>query len=50
MGFGISNKEHIDKLKDYVDGVIVGSAIVSVVEESNGCTKVLENFVKELCF
>lgn len=50
VGFGISNKEHIDKLKDYVDGVIIGSAIVSVVEESNGCTKVLENFVRELCF
>jgi tryptophan synthase alpha chain len=50
VGFGISKKEHIDKLKDYVDGVIVGSAIVSVVEESNGCPEALEAFVKGLSF
>ena len=50
VGFGISKKEHIDKLKNYADGIIVGSAIVSKVEESNGCQEALENFVRELSF
>jgi len=34
IGFGISTPEHIRKLKGYSDGLIVGSAIVKVVEES----------------
>lgn len=50
VGFGISKKEHIEKLKNHVDGVIVGSAIVNKVKESNGCPETLENFVRELSF
>lgn len=33
LGFGISNKEQAREIKDYADGVIVGSAIVKIVEE-----------------
>lgn len=48
VGFGISSKEHIEKLKDHVDGVIVGSALVKKVEESDGNLKMIEEFVREL--
>ncbi len=48
VGFGISTKEDIEKLSPYVDGVIVGSAIVNKVEEGNGDGKVLEDFIKSL--
>jgi len=33
LGFGISNKEQAKQLKDYADGIIVGSAIVKIIEE-----------------
>lgn len=36
LGFGISTPEHIRKLKRYCEGLIVGSAIVKLVEKSNG--------------
>ena len=32
LGFGISTKEQASLLKDYADGIIVGSAIVKIVE------------------
>lgn len=48
VGFGISSKEHIEKLKNHVDGVIVGSALVKKVEESDGNLKMIEEFVREL--
>ncbi len=32
VGFGVSAPEQVDKLKDYCDGVIVGSAIIRQVE------------------
>ncbi len=33
LGFGIANKEQAKALKDYADGIIVGSAIVKIIEE-----------------
>ncbi len=33
LGFGISNKEQAASLKDYADGVIVGSAMVKIIEQ-----------------
>jgi len=34
QGFGISKQEHITAIKSYVDGVVVGSAIVKSIEEN----------------
>ncbi|WP_026673051.1 tryptophan synthase subunit alpha [Alkalihalobacterium bogoriense] len=33
VGFGISNKEQVDALATHCDGIIVGSAIIKLVEE-----------------
>jgi tryptophan synthase alpha chain len=48
VGFGISTPADIIALKDYVDGVIVGSAIVNQVAESNGNPEIVGAFVKTL--
>lgn len=51
VGFGISNKEQVGMLKEYCDGVIVGSAIVGAVAKGNTDEEKLENLrekVKEL--
>ncbi len=48
VGFGISTQQDITDLYDFVDGFIVGSAIVKKVEEGFGATEPVENFVKEL--
>lgn len=48
VGFGISDSEDIKRFKPYVDGVIVGSAIVKKVHESKGNTKMVKDFVKTL--
>ncbi|OQX22615.1 MAG: tryptophan synthase subunit alpha [Candidatus Altiarchaeales archaeon A3] len=44
LGFGISNANHINAIKDKVDGVIVGSAIIN----KTGDLKGMENFVGEM--
>ena len=33
IGFGISNPEQAKKMSQYADGVIMGSAVVKIVEE-----------------
>jgi tryptophan synthase alpha chain len=45
IGFGISSKEVVKEVKDYCDGVIVGSAIVKRMAEGKQC---VIDFVKEL--
>lgn len=51
IGFGISNPNAIENLRDFADGLIVGSAIIEKVEESIGCedtVKNVEGFVRQL--
>jgi len=43
LGFGISSKEHIDTLKQYVDGVVVGSHFVKSLKKEG-----LEGLKKEV--
>lgn len=43
IGFGISNTEHIKKLKKYSDGLIVGSAIVKCIEDNMSNDNIIKN-------
>lgn len=36
VGFGIKSKEQVDALKDIADGVVVGSALIKLIEENPG--------------
>lgn len=48
VGFGISKRDDVVGLAPYVDGVIVGSALVKTIQESNGEPEALRNKVMEL--
>ena len=48
VGFGISTKEDVINLSPYVDGVIVGTAIVKKIEETNGDENEVKEFVRSL--
>jgi tryptophan synthase alpha chain len=51
VGFGVSRPEHVKEIGKYADGVVVGSAIVSKVEENIGKSGLVSNvsrFVKTL--
>lgn len=41
IGFGISNAEMAKEIKDYCDGVIIGSAIMKIIEEEKDREKML---------
>jgi len=51
LGFGLSNKDQIKQVKNYCDGIIVGSKILSLILEadsfSNGIKEV-ENFTSSI--
>jgi tryptophan synthase alpha chain len=49
VGFGISSPEQARKMSGYCDGVIVGSAIVKIMEEKGrDCVSAVGEFVKSL--
>lgn len=49
LGFGISNAEQAAKVKDFADGVIIGSAIVKIIEQyKEESEEPLINFAKEI--
>lgn len=48
IGFGISNNDDVKRFEKIADGVIVGTAIVRVIESSKGDPEVVGDFVKEL--
>ena len=51
VGFGISNAEQIKEVWRYADAAVIGSALVAVIERSNGSTETIENvrsFIKKL--
>lgn len=51
VGFGVSKPEQAKEISSWADGIIVGSAVVKVIEENIGkktMTKRLHDFVKSL--
>ncbi len=48
VGFGVSKPEHVENVASYADGVVVGSAIVNKIEQTNGNAKEVGKYVKEL--
>ena len=49
LGFGIATKEQATLLKEYADGIIVGSAIVKLIEEyGEAAAPYLTSFAKEM--
>jgi tryptophan synthase alpha chain len=42
LGFGISRPEHVAEVGTYADAAVVGSALVSVIAESNGAPDLIE--------
>ncbi|TDT71865.1 tryptophan synthase alpha chain [Hypnocyclicus thermotrophus] len=48
IGFGISKRSDVEKFEKIADGIIVGSAIVKIIEENNGDIEKIIEKVKEL--
>lgn len=49
VGFGISKKEHISLLKPHSDAIVVGSALVNIIEkEGDKAGPFLRSFIQEL--
>ncbi len=48
LGFGISRAEQIRPVKRFVDGIIVGSAIIEIIRKTKNPFPQIRNFVSEL--
>ncbi|MGL4874195.1 MAG: tryptophan synthase subunit alpha [Clostridium sp.] len=48
LGFGISNKETVLKVKDKVDGIIIGSAIIRRIKEDDIGYNNIKAFMREI--
>lgn len=48
IGFGINNHEDVKRIEEIADGVIVGTAIVREISQTNASTIKLKKFVHEL--
>lgn len=49
IGFGITTPKQVSQIKDYADGIIVGSAIVKLIEETGeSATKHIKEFVAKM--
>ena len=46
LGFGLSNKEQVIKVKDYCDGIIIGSKILSLILEAGSFREGIEKVKK----
>jgi len=46
LGFGISQTKHIKKVRNYVDGVIMGSKIINHVKENNNLFDLIYKYKK----
>jgi len=51
LGFGLSSRKQIDQIKDYCDGIIIGSKILSLILEADNFKqglKSVENFTSKI--
>ena len=48
VGFGISTAKHVVKIKQFADGVVVGSAVVNILKEKEKNLESIYNFVQSL--
>lgn len=49
LGFGISNPEQVRQIRNYVDGVIIGSKIIKIIQENkNNYSKKLDFFIRSM--
>jgi tryptophan synthase alpha chain len=48
IGFGVSTNEDVKGFAKFADGIIVGSAIVQKVEETDGNIEKVASYIKEL--
>ncbi len=46
VGFGVSKPEHVRMLRDHCDGVIVGSAIVRLLEKPGTLEELAERLTE----
>lgn len=46
VGFGVSNPEHINRLKKHFEGIIVGSALINVVRQAGNLTQAKNKLIK----
>jgi tryptophan synthase alpha chain len=49
VGFGISKPEHVELLSPYADALVVGSALVRLIEEdAKSSPQAIKNFLRTL--